>query len=91
MLGNLVLGYLDSMRELASEGKSGSLFYLTPNGNYFVKTIKKGEFKIMWQGLQGYYEHLKRNTNSLIYKYAVPNTKSNWFVLSGHIRQRQEN
>ena len=68
MLGNLLLGYLDYMRELASEGKSGSLFYLTPDGGYFVKTIRKQEFKILWKGLRNYHEHLKRNTNSLIYK-----------------------
>lgn len=68
MLGNLLLGYLDSMQELASEGNSGSLFYLTPDGGYFVKTVKHSEFKVMWRGLRGYHDHLKTNNNSLIYK-----------------------
>lgn len=68
MLGNLLLGYLDSMQELATEGKSGSLFYLTPDGGYFLKTIKRKEFNVMWKSLRQYHEHLKRNTNSLIYK-----------------------
>ena len=68
MLGNLLLGYLDSMTELASEGKSGSIFYLTPDKQYFVKTIRKSEFQVMIKCLKKYHEHLKRNTNSLIYK-----------------------
>lgn len=56
------------MTELASEGKSGSLFYLTPDNNYFVKTITQGEFDLSFSTLKKYHEHLKRNTNSLIYK-----------------------
>ena len=68
MLGNLLLGYLDSMTELASEGKSGSLFYLTPDSQFFVKTIRKSEFDVLFIHLKSYHEHLKRNTNSLIYK-----------------------
>lgn len=68
MLGNLLLGYLDSMQELASEGNSGSLFYLTPDGAYFVKTVKHSEFKVLWRGLRGYYEHLRQHPTSLIYK-----------------------
>ena len=68
MLGNLLLGYLDSMTELASEGKSGSLFYLTPDSQFFVKTIRKSEFEVFFKNLKSYHEHLKRNINSLIYK-----------------------
>lgn len=68
MLGNLLLGYLDSMRELASEGQSGSLFYLTPDGRFFVKTIKEGEFEQMRTTLRSYYEYLDRNPSSLIFR-----------------------
>lgn len=68
ILGSLLLGYLNSMRELGAQGGSGALFYLTPDGNYFVKTIKKVEFDIAIKTLKQYHEHLKRNINSLIYK-----------------------
>ena len=44
------------------------MFYLTPDNKYFVKTIKKGEFDLAFSSLKKYHEHLKRNTNSLIYK-----------------------
>ena len=68
ILGNLLLGYLNSMTELGEQGGSGALFYLTPDAKYFVKTIKKDEFDIALASLKKYHEHLKRNINSLIYK-----------------------
>lgn len=68
ILGNLLLGYLNSMSELGQQGGSGSLFYLTPDNQYLVKTIKKEEFDIAFSSLKPYHEHLKRNTNTLIYK-----------------------
>lgn len=68
ILGNLLLGYLNSMSELGQQGGSGSLFYLTPDSQYLVKTIKKEEFELAFSTLKQYHEHLKRNTNTLIYK-----------------------
>jgi len=68
MLGNLLLGYLNSMTELGAQGGSGSLFYLTPDSHYLVKTIREDEFEIAFKSLKSYHEHLKRNTNTLIYK-----------------------
>ena len=56
------------MTALGAQGGSGALFYLTPDVKYFVKTIKKDEFDIAVSSLKQYHEHLKRNTNSLIYK-----------------------
>lgn len=44
ILGNLLLGDLHTMTELISEGKSGSLFYLTHDNHFFVKTIRADEF-----------------------------------------------
>lgn len=68
ILGNLLLGYLNSMTELGQQGGSGALFYLTPDSQYLVKTIKKEEFDLAFSTLKSYHEHLKRNTNTLIYK-----------------------
>ena len=33
----------DALRELCSPGKSGSLFYLTNDDSYMIKTKKKAE------------------------------------------------
>lgn len=35
-----------SLRELSSPGKSGSLFYLTQDDKYIIKTVKKSEVKV---------------------------------------------
>ncbi|KAL2894140.1 Phosphatidylinositol 4-phosphate 5-kinase 2 [Bienertia sinuspersici] len=36
----------DALRELASLGKRGSLFYLTQDDRFMIKTIKKSEVKV---------------------------------------------
>jgi 1-phosphatidylinositol-4-phosphate 5-kinase len=68
MLGNLLLGYLDSMQQLGSEGKSGSLFYLTHDNKYFVKTVRKREFDLIRNSLKHYHDHLSKNPESLLYR-----------------------
>lgn len=68
MLGNLLLGYLDSMQQLGSEGKSGSLFYLTHDNKYFVKTVRKREFDLIRKCLRTYHEHLSEHPQSLLYR-----------------------
>ena len=68
ILGNLLLGNLHTMSELASEGKSGSLFYLTHDSKFYVKTISKAEHDQAFRILEDYYHHLKRNPNTLLCK-----------------------
>lgn len=68
ILGNLMLGNLDTMREIASAGKSGSIFYLTHDKKFFVKTISKSEHEHAFECLKDYYDHLNRNPNTLICK-----------------------
>ena len=36
----------DALRELSSPGKSGSLFYLTQDDRFMIKTVKKSEVKV---------------------------------------------
>lgn len=36
----------DALRELSSPGKSGSLFYLTQDDRFMIKTVKKCEVKV---------------------------------------------
>lgn len=58
-----------SLTELCSSGKSGSFFYYTSDGNFMLKTIRKGEFKIMKRMLREYYDHVTiENPDSLISK-----------------------
>ena len=36
----------DTLREMSSPGKSGSLFYLTQDDRFIIKTVKKSEVKV---------------------------------------------
>lgn len=41
----------DGLRELSSPGKSGSLFYLSHDDRFVIKTLKKSELKVThWNG-----------------------------------------
>ena len=42
-LGNLLLGNLSTMKEIRSSSRSGSLFFRSGDGNFFLKTIPPDE------------------------------------------------
>lgn len=47
-----------SLYELCSSGKSGSLFYYTEDQKYMLKTISRDEFKKLKSVLKEYYQHI---------------------------------
>lgn len=57
------------VRELPTPGKSGALFYITEDENYFMKTIQHIEEKMLISMLPSYYEHICNNPNTLLTKY----------------------
>ncbi|XVE55395.1 hypothetical protein DITRI_Ditri03aG0155100 [Diplodiscus trichospermus] len=59
----------DALRELSSPGKSGSLFYLTQDDRFMIKTVKKSEVKVLIRMLPSYYQHVCRYENSLVTKF----------------------
>ncbi|KAL3641780.1 Phosphatidylinositol 4-phosphate 5-kinase 2 [Castilleja foliolosa] len=59
----------DALRELSSPGKSGSLFYLTQDDRFMIKTVKKSEVKVLIKMLPNYYKHVCRYENSLVTKF----------------------
>ncbi|KAL1815658.1 hypothetical protein ACET3Z_018232 [Daucus carota] len=59
----------DALRELSSPGKSGSLFYLTQDDRFMIKTVKKSEVKVLIKMLPSYYKHVCRYENSLVTKF----------------------
>ncbi|RWR78604.1 phosphatidylinositol 4-phosphate 5-kinase 1-like protein [Cinnamomum micranthum f. kanehirae] len=59
----------DALRELSSPGKSGSIFYLTQDDKFMIKTVKKSEVKVLLRMLPSYYEHVCRYENSLVTKF----------------------
>ncbi|CRH03040.1 phosphatidylinositol-4-phosphate 5-kinase, putative [Plasmodium relictum] len=66
VISNMVLGNLSTLSELLSEGKSGSLFYFTSNGKYIIKTVCKSTYKLSKALLPKYYEHIRKNPDSLL-------------------------
>ncbi|KAE9595932.1 hypothetical protein Lal_00030445 [Lupinus albus] len=59
----------DALRELSSPGKSGSIFYLTQDDRFMIKTVKKSEVKVLIRMLRSYYQHVFRYENSLVPKF----------------------
>jgi 1-phosphatidylinositol-4-phosphate 5-kinase len=57
------------IEELCSTGKSGSLFYYTRDGKYIIKTISNTEYQFLKKILPNYFNHLRKNPNTLLPKF----------------------
>lgn len=57
------------VRELPTPGKSGALFYITDDENYFMKTIQYIEEKMLLSMLPSYYKHILENPKTFLTKY----------------------
>ncbi|KAL5998242.1 Phosphatidylinositol 4-phosphate 5-kinase 7 [Asimina triloba] len=57
------------LRELSSPGKSGSIFYLSQDERFVIKTLRKSELKILLRMLPNYYSHVGTYENTLITKF----------------------
>lgn len=52
-----------------SSGKSGSFFFMSTSEKYFIKAIRKDEFKVLQKIIEDYYFHLSNNPNSILSRY----------------------
>lgn len=59
----------DGLRELSSPGKSGSLFYLSHDDRFVIKTLRRSELKVLLRMLPYYYKHVGKHENTLITKF----------------------
>ncbi|MBA0614349.1 hypothetical protein Godav_014655 [Gossypium davidsonii] len=59
----------DGLTEISSPGKSGSIFYLSLDDRFVIKTLKKSELKVLLKMLPKYYNHVKEHENTLITKF----------------------
>ncbi|KAK9077092.1 hypothetical protein SSX86_005428 [Deinandra increscens subsp. villosa] len=59
----------DGLRELSSPGKSGSLFYLSHDDKFVIKTLRTSELKVLLKMLPSYYNHVQAHDNTLITKF----------------------
>ncbi|KAK7359084.1 hypothetical protein VNO77_01030 [Canavalia gladiata] len=57
------------LRDISSPGKSGSIFFLSQDDRFVIKTLKKYELKVLLNMLPKYYHHVGRYENTLITKF----------------------
>ncbi|ESW34790.1 hypothetical protein PHAVU_001G181400 [Phaseolus vulgaris] len=59
----------DTLRELSSPGKSGSVFFLSQDDRFMIKTLRMSEVKVLLRMLPDYHHHVKSYENTLITKF----------------------
>ncbi|MFS8005081.1 putative 1-phosphatidylinositol-4-phosphate 5-kinase [Helianthus anomalus] len=59
----------DALRELSSPGKSGSVFFLSQDDRFMIKTLRKSEVQVLLRMLPDYHRHVKTYENTLITKF----------------------
>ena len=69
LMKSLMMGEISSLTSLTSQGKSGSFFYYTTDGNYMLKTIQHRQYKLLRKILRDYYFYIKDNPDSLLIKF----------------------
>ena len=74
VVGSLLLGESTGLSEKMSEGKSGSLFYWSRDGQFMLKTIGKDECDCLRGYAQHYLAHIRSNpvSNAVITLSPVP-------------------
>lgn len=58
-----------ALRQLNSPGKSGSVFFLSHDDKYFIKTMRKSEMKLLFELLPKYYQHVCTYPHTLVTKF----------------------
>ncbi|KAI5010712.1 hypothetical protein ZWY2020_012849 [Hordeum vulgare] len=59
----------DALRELSSPGKSGSIFLLSQDDQFMIKTLRKSEVQVLLRMLPYYYSHVHTYENTLVTKF----------------------
>ncbi|XP_075168342.1 skittles [Haematobia irritans] len=57
------------LRQLSNPGASGSIFYLTDDDEFIIKTVQKKECEFLQKLLPGYYMNLSQNPRTLLPKF----------------------
>ncbi|XP_044020834.1 phosphatidylinositol 4-phosphate 5-kinase type-1 alpha-like isoform X17 [Aphidius gifuensis] len=57
------------LRELSNPGASGSIFYLTEDDEFIIKTVQHKEGEFLQMLLPGYYMNLNQNPRTLLPKF----------------------
>ncbi|KDD71632.1 phosphatidylinositol-4-phosphate 5-kinase, partial [Helicosporidium sp. ATCC 50920] len=55
-----------ALRRLPSPGKSGSVFFLSDDGRFVIKSVRKGELRLLQRLLPAYCEHVAKFPRTLL-------------------------
>jgi len=58
-----------ALRELPSSGKSGSVFFLSHDDRFIIKTMRKEEMKLLLAALPKYAAHVMANPDTLLVRF----------------------
>ncbi len=58
-----------ALRELPSPGKSGSVFFVSQDERFIIKTMRKEEVKLLLRTLPLYYAHVSSHPDTLISRF----------------------
>lgn len=58
-----------SLKELSNPGVSGSIFYVSSDDKFIIKTVQHKEAEFLRTLLPGYYMNLHQNTRTLLPKF----------------------
>jgi hypothetical protein len=58
-----------ALRELPSPGKSGSVFYLSDDERFLVKTVSREEARLLLQRVPAYFRHCAANPGTLLTRF----------------------
>ena len=58
-----------ALRELPSPGKSGSVFFVSQDERFIIKTMRKEEVKLLLRALPAYYAHVAAHPDTLLTRF----------------------
>ena len=58
-----------ALRELSSPGKSGSVFFISHDDKFLIKTMRKAEMKLLREFLPKYYRHMAVYKDTLLPRF----------------------
>lgn len=58
-----------ALRELPSPGKSGSVFFVSQDERFIIKTMRKEEVKLLLRALPQYYAHVAAHPDTLLTRF----------------------
>ncbi|CAK4129521.1 unnamed protein product [Aphanomyces euteiches] len=61
--------FVGTLSEIASEGKSGMLFYFTSDKKYIVKTMTKDEHSFLMRILPSYHSYIRAQPSTLLCRF----------------------